>query len=256
VAHTRLWTTYESKPAGTDNVNQGDDEIRATKVDIRERMAIDHEWNVSTAADGRHLKTTYKEVSAPTEIANYIITYGKLADGKCELHAIDEDGDEIQLTKGGDLNGEALGSGVSAAATATVAAATLLLVYPVGSIYTNASVATNPGTLLGFGTWVAFGEGRVLVGIDAGGDADFDTVEEEGGAKTVDAEHTHDLSVPHRGWQRVTYSGSDGLGASGGSSDADDAQAAARTLTSENGGNDAQSVVQPYIVVYMWKRTA
>ena len=37
-------------------------------------------------------------------------------------------------------------------------------VYPIGSIYINASNSTNPGTLLGFGTWVAFGQGRVLIG--------------------------------------------------------------------------------------------
>ena len=36
--------------------------------------------------------------------------------------------------------------------------------YPVGSVYMNASNSTNPATLLGFGTWVALGEGRVLVG--------------------------------------------------------------------------------------------
>ena len=35
--------------------------------------------------------------------------------------------------------------------------------YPVGSIYINASDSTNPGTLLGFGTWTAFGAGKVLV---------------------------------------------------------------------------------------------
>ena len=55
--------------------------------------------------------------------------------------------------------------------------------YPVGSIYINASVATNPATLLGFGTWAAFGAGRVMVGLDAG-QTEFDTAEETGGAKT------------------------------------------------------------------------
>src|SRR3990172_5507683 len=71
----------------------------------------------------------------------------------------------------------------------------LSLVWPIGSIFT-AVVSTNPGTLLGFGTWSAFGAGRVLVGLDSG-DADFDTVEETGGAKTVTLDatmipaHTH-----------------------------------------------------------------
>jgi hypothetical protein len=55
--------------------------------------------------------------------------------------------------------------------------------WPIGSIFL-AAVATNPNTLLGGGTWAAFGTGRVLIGIDSG-DTDFDTIEETGGAKTV-----------------------------------------------------------------------
>ena len=37
-------------------------------------------------------------------------------------------------------------------------------VYPVGSIYINATDASNPADLIGFGTWEAFGKGRVLLG--------------------------------------------------------------------------------------------
>lgn len=55
--------------------------------------------------------------------------------------------------------------------------------YPVGAIYVS-TLSTNPATLLGRGTWSAFGAGRVLVGHDSG-DADFDTSEETGGSKTA-----------------------------------------------------------------------
>jgi len=67
--------------------------------------------------------------------------------------------------------------------------------WPVGSVFIS-TVSTNPATLLGFGTWAAFGAGRVMVGLDSG-DIDFDTEEETGGAKThtlTSAEmpsHTH-----------------------------------------------------------------
>jgi len=55
--------------------------------------------------------------------------------------------------------------------------------FPVGSVFISV-VATDPATLLGYGTWAAFGSGKVLVGLDPG-DTDFDVVEETGGSKTV-----------------------------------------------------------------------
>jgi len=73
------------------------------------------------------------------------------------------------------------------------------VLFPIGSIYT-AVVPTNPATLLGFGTWTAFGAGRVLVGIDPS-QSEFDTVEKTGGAKTHTlttaelASHTHTFTT-------------------------------------------------------------
>jgi hypothetical protein len=55
--------------------------------------------------------------------------------------------------------------------------------FQVGALYVSVS-PTNPATTLGYGTWSAFGAGRVLVGVDTG-DTDFDTVEETGGSKTA-----------------------------------------------------------------------
>jgi hypothetical protein len=65
--------------------------------------------------------------------------------------------------------------------------------FPVGGIFT-AVVPTNPNTLLGYGSWSAFGQGKVLVGVDTG-DTDFDTVEETGGSKTFTVS-IPGLSVP------------------------------------------------------------
>jgi hypothetical protein len=59
----------------------------------------------------------------------------------------------LPVTNGGT------GAGSSAALTALIGS----LIFPVGAIYT-ATVSTNPGTLLGFGTWSAFGAGKVLIG--------------------------------------------------------------------------------------------
>ncbi len=69
-------------------------------------------------------------------------------------------------------------------------AALLLAVYPVGAIYMSAS-GEDPGTLFG-GTWVAWGAGRVPVGVNAA-DKDFETVEKNGGNKNMQ-QHTHTFS--------------------------------------------------------------
>ena len=117
--------------------------------------------------------------------------------------------------------------------------------YPVGSIYINASVSTNPATLLGFGTWTAFGAGRVMVGLDAG-QTEFDTAEETGGAKT----HTLQVSeVPGLTVNLgVDEAGSTAISASKTSNPN-------ATITTSGGGG-AHSNLQPYITCYFWKRVA
>ena len=65
--------------------------------------------------------------------------------------------------------------------------------WPVGSIHISVS-PTNPAISLGFGTWVAFGTGRVLIGLDAT-NPQFDVVEEIGGALTVPATGTNSAPV-------------------------------------------------------------
>ena len=127
---------------------------------------------------------------------------------------------------------------------------TLAAVYPVGSIYINATNSTNPATLLGFGTWAAFGAGRVPVGIDSS-DSDFDTAEETGGAKThtlTTSElpaHTHTVETKVSSGVNGTFP----LGSTGSTSQGTRA-------SGSTGSGSAHNNLQPYIVVYMWKRTA
>lgn len=78
----------------------------------------------------------------------------------------------------------------------------LQAIYPVGSVYINASSSTNPATIFGFGTWEAFGEGRVLIGLQST-DALFDTLGETGGSKdSIIGAHTHTFTS---GTESVTH---------------------------------------------------
>lgn len=179
--------------------------------------------------------------------------------------------------------------------------------WPVGTVFT-AVVATDPAELLGFGTWAAFGAGRVPVGF-AAGDPDFGTVEGTGGAKTVASvgtnateavhthagpSHTHDLGnhkhalpfgAPSATVLRRIGTANFGTTTSSITNASDITQVAnttptnitlmnsdvPTTNTSGSGGTGntgagsshghaytgtATSVLQPYIVVYFWKRTA
>ena len=63
------------------------------------------------------------------------------------------------------------------------------ILYPIGSIYTSVS-PTNPKNFFTGTDWVAFGEGRTLVGVGSNGTTSYNTVEDTGGSPT----HSHDLS--------------------------------------------------------------
>lgn len=160
-------------------------------------------------------------------------------------------------------------SGTNTTQIATTAFVTTALsaIYPVGSIYTNASVSTNPGTLLGFGTWTAFGAGRVMVGFNAS-NALFDTAEETGGSAdaivvshthtATDSGHTHSVSYPYG-----NYSGGGGVlhpsntpGDGGGTNSATVGSGTANITVASTGSSGTNANYQPYITVYMWKRTA
>ena len=164
---------------------------------------------------------------------------------------------------------QSFGNNTTALATTAFVQAALSAMYPVGSIYTNATSSTNPGTLFGFGTWTAFGAGRVMVGLDAG-NALFDTAEETGGsADAIVVSHTHTGSTNTIGAHVHTYVAaqySGGTGFSQGGSQAVPALPTGNTgsagdhshtvTVSSTGSSGTNANYQPYITVYMWKRTA
>jgi len=122
--------------------------------------------------------------------------------------------------------------------------------YPVGSIYMNIN-ATNPNSLLGFGSWSRFGEGKMLIS-QLSSDSDFDTGEETGGAKTHTIAQTNlpDITLETNESVKIEEAPANRGSSSGGG--------AAYNKASVPLGGDGTAVnhMNPYIVVYMWKRTS
>lgn len=153
-------------------------------------------------------------------------------------------------------------------ATTAFVQAALQVLYPVGTIYTNSSVSTNPATLLGFGTWTAFGAGRVMVGFNAA-NALFDTAEETGGsADAIVPSHTHTATSTDAGHTHTTVSGTGNAQGGGATANAQyvnpsnlngtsgTGTASITTTVASAGVSPTNTNYQPYITVYMWKRTA
>ena len=167
------------------------------------------------------------------------------------------------LPTGSIATTQTFGNSSTAIATTAFVQAALAALHPVGSIYINATVSTNPGTLLGFGTWTAFGAGRVPVGFDSG-NVLFDTAEETGGsADSVVVSHTHvatDAGHTHGYTQtnsnNVSFSPAANA-ANSGTTSGTTASGTANITNAVPAGSVAgtNQNYQPYITVYMWKRT-
>lgn len=230
----------------------------------------------------------------------------------------DEGVDEVGTLDSGAFDTlDFVGAGVSVSASGSTATVSVPggagEAFPVGAVYINVT-GVNPGTELGYGTWSAFGAGRVMVGYDSG-DTDFDTAEETGGAKTktISAHsgtavadhashthtytevpnHTHPVNITDPGHTHLTQRYPTSTGASSGftidtsmsgtladntlptksnttgitattsnpsggvatGTTAGPSATLTHSVTQPSNHSDL-NVVQPYIVVHMWKRTA
>lgn len=166
---------------------------------------------------------------------------------------------------------------------------TLESVYPVGSIYMNASNSTNPATLLGFGTWQQLAPGRVLMGAGTSTPDEVNvsktfTAGTELGIYDVTLDITHMPNHDHGGstsWHSESFT-IDGVyspkgqyvtsssnvtpnvhdnGMQGTKWEGSDSRISytwdinhGHTINGQGGGQ-AHNNMQPYLVVYMWVRT-
>ena len=123
----------------------------------------------------------------------------------------------------------------------------VLSAYPIGSIYMSVN-STSPNSLFG-GTWERFANGRCLVGVNES-DTDFSSAQKTGGEKAhtlLTSEmprHNHPLSYSITSGDNIYLRNQSGNAAS------------FKQTTGYQGGGEAHNNLQPYITVYMWRRTA
>lgn len=151
-------------------------------------------------------------------------------------------------------------------ATTAFVQAVAQTLFPVGAIYT-ATVSTNPATLLGFGTWTAFAAGRTIIGNGGGftagatgGSADAVVVSHSHTATSsttaTDSGHTHIYAQGgNAGSNFAVLSNSFGTNSITGTGYAN-ITASTTTTVASAGVSGTNANLQPYIVVYMWQRTA
>ena len=127
--------------------------------------------------------------------------------------------------------------------------ASVVQAFPVGALYLSID-PTNPATTLGYGTWTAWGTGRIPVGVDTG-QTEFNTVEKTGGAKTKNLSHAHGYELPY------FSSATSGVLVDGNSIPITTTNQSGYRYWGDtgSGGSATQDVLNPYITCYFWKRT-
>jgi hypothetical protein len=127
--------------------------------------------------------------------------------------------------------------------------------YPVGTIYKTTNPDFNTAEKLteqfGFGTWESYGAGRVTVGFSFS-ETEFDTVGKTGGEKTHTVTEAELPSHGHNrmGWRSISSGGVAccSLGKISGDGNSYGVE--------NTGGGQVHNNLQPYIVVYRYRRIA
>jgi hypothetical protein len=128
--------------------------------------------------------------------------------------------------------------------------------FAVGGIYMNVT-GVNPGTELGYGTWAAWGTGRIPMAVDPGVTG-FDSAELTAGAKTKNISHTHTTPNHDHAFPAPVVYGTGALVGAGMGENSIYTQPSNTDGggTTGSGGSASQDVLNPVITCFFWKRTA
>lgn len=147
-------------------------------------------------------------------------------------------------------------------------ASILANIYPVGAIYSE-TTGVNPGTTFGFGTWSQYAQGQVLVGAGTsdetffagatGGESNHTLITNEipvHNHTIVDPGHLHGESISSASGAVTGITGTPSLNSTNTGIGLTTGSSTSGISVSTNGGGVSHNNLQPYVVVYHWRRTA
>lgn len=218
-------------------------------------------YGLKTSANYQHICGRWNETL--TGVVE-IVGWGSSDSNRANIRTLSTAGNEVLA---GTIEATGLG--------ATLKQAVIDAIYPVGSIYMTVTDNTAAKVKARFGgTWVAWGSGRVPVGVDSD-DTNFSTVEKTGGRSTVTLtaaqsgvpQHTHNLSsltlmkstigsTKYGFATGETFAGDIIVGQNTGKSTTTAFSSGIAGNNTTQNASQAHTNLQPYITCYMWKRTA
>lgn len=250
---TRTWNgAYEASPANTQAASQGAQRMREMKIDLRERLAVDHIFGDGSANEGYHNVIHLPEQgSDPSGLANYGTLYSKEVSTITELFYRDSAGTITQITQNGNILGRIVGEIVAVAITGT----------PTGYLPCDGAAVsrtTYASLFAAIGTTWGSGDGsttfnvpnlarRTLVGKGGTGTGTLgNAVGNTGGAETVNLAHTHSINI-----NSAAGTGTEAqcVGTGSGNATVSLTHQHNVTGTSGSGGSATQTIMQPSAVV-------
>lgn len=246
-------------PVNTDPLSETDNHLRGIKTAVKQSfpsvsgaVTLDHtELNKRTAlvSDG----ASSAAVSLNTGVTQ---AAAKTALGVSEP-ALSISGSTLSIDSG--TTAADIRTAISAVALSDLTILTALDIYPIGAIYLSV-VSTDPSTYFG-GTWVRVGEGRMLVGHSTT-DSTFEASSNDFSTQNTGGATSKTLSVsemPAHSHHLLKYSFSDGNdfgGAATGNDNISNDPDTQNLETNSVGSGASFSLMNPYLVVFMWRRTA
>lgn len=251
---TRTWNgSYEASPANTQAASQGAQRIRELKLDLRERLAVDHIFGDGSANEGYHNVIHLPEQgSDPGGVANYGVVYTKDVSTITELFYRDSAGTVTQITRNGSVLSRFVGEIVAHASTST----------PVGFLPCDGAAVsrtTYSALFAVIGTIWGAGDGsttfnvpnlarRTMVGKGGTGSGTLgNAVGNTGGAETVNLAHTHSVNFASGGLASGVEA--QALGQSPGINTVSASHTHSVVGSTASGSSATQTIMQPSAVV-------